>query len=176
MNRIFLSLLLFVLLGCAGPHGPKRRGHLFSELEYGERLNVRYSSEGCFHRRAYDFEFKPLLRKMDAAVTVRVTALQLSWDEAAKANRYHSPKLVGTLTLYEKDLAGLDRLIAFYRTHPRGGSTTVDHITFKHFRSEPGSEAEPVAVEQYVDSSSGSHDVRGVLTLGELAGRLEAKP
>ena len=171
MNRAILALFLSVLAGCASTHQPKLRGNLFSELEPGDRIHVRFASKGCFLSSDYDFEFA-----RDTSTTVRVTSLTRTRSAAKKSFDYHSPKRLGTLTLTPRDITGLDRLIRFYRTHTVGGCTTTEDILIEHFRHIYGPTAPAMATEHYIDLSCATYGLSGVTTLPSLAERLEPKP
>ena len=172
MNRTLsvLVTLTLALAGCAGTHQQKSGGNLFSELQPGDRVHIRFASQGCFHSNAWDFEFE-----RGSATTVRVASFRGSWDAARKSMQYRSPRPLGTLTLAPHDIAGLDRLVRFYRTHPDGYCTTVDDITIEHFQRPNGPGSTASAREHYIDSSCKSYDVPGVTTLPSLAKRLEPK-
>jgi hypothetical protein len=170
MNRAIPAFLTLVLAGCAGTHQPKRRGNLFSELQPGERVHIRFLSTGCFHNDAYDFDFE-----RDGATTVRVAAVSRSCNAVGKSMPYRAINPLGTLILTPRDISGLDRLIRFYRTHPAGGCTTRDDITIDHFRWIHRPDSPAIASEHYIDASCDTDDLPGVRTLSSLARRLEAK-
>jgi hypothetical protein len=171
MNRAILGLTL-VLAGCASMHQPKRSGILFSELQSGDRVHICFASTGCFHSNDYDFEFK-----RGGATTVRVASLsRSSWNAARKSFQYHSPKRLGTLTLTPREIAGLDRLVRFYRTHPDASCTTTDDITIEHFKRIYGPSSPAIASEHYLDGSCEADKLPGVTTLPSLAKRLETNP
>ena len=165
-----LALLTFAFAGCASTHQPKLRGNLFAELQPGDRIHVRFSSAGCFHCIDYDLEFE-----RGTSTTVRVASLSRSWNATKRKLEYHSPKRLGTLTLTTRDISGLDRLIRYYRTHPIGGCTTIDDITFEHFRRSYGPTAPPIATEHYIDASCAADEISGVTSFASLATRLEPK-
>jgi len=170
MKRAIFAILILAFAGCAGTHLPKRSGNLFSELQPGDRVHIRFASTGCFHSNDYKFEFE-----RGDATTVRVAALSRSWNAGRKSFDYHSPKQLGTLTLTPRDISGLDRLVRFYRTHPEGGCTTTDDVTIEHFQhfNDPASPA--IATEHYVDDSCDTYRLHGLTTLPSLANRLERK-
>jgi len=170
MIRSILILLSVLLTSCASTHQPRSRGDLFSELSPGDRVHIRFASMGCFHSYGYDFDFE-----RGAATTVRVTSLKRSYNEAAKEFAYTSPKRLGTLTLTSRDISGLDRLVRYYRTHPRGMCTTVDDVTIEHFRRIWGPSAPAIATEHYLDLSCATDDLPGITTLDSLAKRLDPK-
>ena len=169
MNRAILLLLIITLSGCASVHHPKRKGNLFAELLSGDRVHIRFQSGGCFHHYVYDFEFE-----RSSATTVRIASLSSSWNTTKKAVQYHSPKQLGTLTLTPSDIAGLDRLMRYYHTHPTGACTTIDDIAIEHFDRFGGSTA--IASEHYIDDSCGLWSLPRVTTLTSLVERLKPKP
>jgi hypothetical protein len=171
VRTALFSLVCFALAGCANTHSSKNRGNVFSELRPGDRISVRFGTIGCFHSGAYGFEFE-----RGTANTVRVSSLSRTWSAAKNAFRYHTPKPLGTLTLTQRDLSGLDRLIRFYRTHPNGACTTSDDIIIEHFWRSLGPTAPPIASEHYLDLSCAAADLPGVTTFPALAERLQRKP
>src|SRR4051812_28345602 len=108
---------MFALAGCAAQSGEHLEpysaviGHPFSRIQPHDHFTVGYTSQGCFHYYAYRFEFERRDR-----VQVRISKL---WKP-----RHH----LGTVTLSDEDLAGLDRLVAYYRSHPDGACTMNDGI------------------------------------------------
>jgi hypothetical protein len=171
LRTALFSLLCLALAGCASTRSRKNAGNVFSELRSGDRISVRFGTIGCFHSAAYGFDFE-----RGTATSVRVSALSRTWSAAKNAFQYHSPKPLGTLSLTQRDLSGLDRLIRFYRTHPQGACTTSDDIIIEHFRSSLGPAAPPIALEHYLDLSCAADDLPGVITFSALAQRLQSKP
>ena len=121
---------------------------------------------GCFHHFGYDFHFE-----RSATTTVRIS----SRSAMAGTIELHSPKPIGTLTLTPRDIAGLDRLVRFYRTHAGGLCTTKNDITIEHFFRIYGPAAPAIATEHYLDLSCATDEIPGVTTLPSLAERLEPK-
>jgi hypothetical protein len=160
--RILILFLSLALVGCASSQKPKLRGNLFAELTPGHRVEIKYRSRGDFHSIAYDFQFQRAEQSTSVRISVR--------DWIPKSPKLKPPRLLGTITLSAQDIAGLDRLIRFYRTHPAYLCTSGDQITIEHFRPMTGDTA--IATESYWDLSCQVNDVPGVLTLPDLAGRL----
>jgi hypothetical protein len=110
-----------------------------SRLHAGERLHVAYHSRGCFHDRKYDIDFE-----RGTSVTARSAG--------------HS------VTLSAAEIAGLDKLIAFYSSRPRGGCTTQDDITITQFR-----DGRKISSDHYVDGSCSTHQMKNTTTFYEVA-------
>ena len=138
-----MKLLAYVmLLGICSSVAALGSSPSLAQLASGERLRIAYHSQGCFHERQYDIEFQG-----GASVTARSGS--------------------HTVTLSPQQVAGLDRLFAFYRSRPRGGCTTVDTITITRFRS-----SERVSSEKFVDDSCATYQMTDVTRLSEIAKQL----
>lgn len=135
------------------------------QLPAGDTLHVSYTSSGCFHHREYEFEFQRG-ENVTAIVTKIFPAFQDTRGRKKKAERIS----LGTVTLKKSEVAGLDRLFAFYRSKPEGGCTTVDEITLKQTR-----DGKPVAAEAFTDGSCGTREMKHVTPLPTLAEMLETK-
>jgi len=152
------------LVGCASARQEQRHGNLFSELQPGERITIRFTSQGCFHYFGYDFEFA-----RNGTTTARITPVECRLSTAGHSNDYHTRQSLGTLTLTSTEISGLDRLVRFYRTHPKRRCTTVDEITIKHLRGKS-----VIATENYIDASCDTYNLRRVTTLPSLVKRIES--
>jgi len=157
-----LVVAMLALAGCAAPSGDRHFAldqtavrHPFSRIQPQDHITVGYTSQGCFHYLAYRFQFE----RRDK-VQVRITTL---W----KPRRY-----LGTVTLSDEDLAGLDRLISYYRTHPEGECTTNDGVDITYRRTSYGV-TYGLAEEKYNDMSCQVDETKGVLSLRELAHRVD---
>ncbi len=164
MTRFLAAFLVLVLAGCASTPKPSAGGRLFSELRAGERLHVRYASNGCFHRYAYGFEFE-----RSTAMTVRIASLSPTWSWSLAPEDDRPPTPLGTLTLSRRDVSGLDRLLRAYRASPGASSTTIDNIMLERFN------AGDVVThrESFLNSAPAVEKVFGVTTLPSLVRRLE---
>ena len=113
-----------------------------AQLAPGDRLHVAYHSRGCFHNRKYDIDF-------ERGISVRARS-------AARV-----------VTLSAGEIAGLDKLIAFYSSRPRGGCTTEDDITITQFRN-----GKRVSSEHYVDGSCSTYEMKNITRFYEIAKKL----
>jgi hypothetical protein len=115
-----------------------------SQLQPGDRFHVAYHSRGCFHDRRYEIDFE-----RGASVTARSSG--------------HA------ITLTPREVAGLDKLMEFYRSRPPGGCTTEDEITISH------SHAGKISREHYLDGSCATYEMKGITQLDDIAKRLGLK-
>jgi hypothetical protein len=76
---------------------------------------------------------------------------------------------LGTLTLSKSDVAGLDRLMEFYRSKHDNFCTTVNHLTFTQQRN-----GKTVATEQIEDRSAQTYQMKRLTRFPELIGRLSS--
>jgi hypothetical protein len=78
---------------------------------------------------------------------------------------------LGSVSLSQADLDGLDALLKFYRTNSLTGCTTKDKISISHVRA-----GKVIATEDFVDASCRSRRVKGVLTIPALLARPLSEP
>jgi len=120
-----------------------------------------YKTTGCFHHREYELIFKRA-----TALDVTIVRVDLTRSEAQRTfitNR----TVLGDLELKNDEVKGLDRLLAFYRSHPPFGCTTVDRITFSQRR-----EGKVIATEKFTDGSCSFIDRKDITWIGNLVDRL----
>jgi len=147
--------IVFAALAFAGP-AVAGKPISFQKIPAGDTIEVTFMSVGCFHRVSYKMTFAP---GENAVVSIK---------------DLYSPKPgkhLGKIAVSGRDLAGLDRLMKYYRTPHLGGCTTVDQIKLvqKH-------DGKVVAEEEYTDSTCGTYDKKDFTLFPALAGRLEKKP
>src|SRR6266478_8980759 len=146
----FITLLVTASCCAALSAEPLAHVDAFSKLKQGDTLIVRFHTSGCFHDATHEFTFR---RTSEFAVSVE----QLPHDPArtgifaTQTNRVD----LGTLTLSKSDVAGLDRLMDFYRSKHDSFCTTVDHITFTQQR-----DGKMVATEQIEDGSCQTYQMK----------------
>ncbi len=130
----------------------------FAELQSGERIEIDYYMSGCFHSEHLAFRFwRSNGLEVEAHRFVRDT-------KTGKEQR----TFLGRTTLNKQDEAKLDRSLAFYRTKPAGGCTTV--VSGKIAMSRGNQE---LSSENFRDDSC-SVD-RNRLGFGELSRRMMPK-
>ncbi|BDS05746.1 hypothetical protein NT6N_07860 [Oceaniferula spumae] len=123
------------------------------KLQEGEKIKVRYTSQGCFHSSNYLMDFSP------NKVSI--------YEFLDKKNK--NPTKIGELTLSDGDTAGLDKLFAFYGNgKEKIGCTTVDNISITVIDKDGNTKA----TYHYNDGSGQAHRLEGVITLGEIVHRL----
>jgi hypothetical protein len=70
-----------------------------------------------------------------------------------------------------EDVKGLDRLLAFYRSKPPGGCTTVDHMTIQQRR-----DGKVIAEEQFTDASCSSGEKHDLTSIHHLIQQAKSEP
>lgn len=150
MSRVLFLLVAFTLWARAG------EPIAFAKLKAGETIQVRYSSNGCFHSLTQEFVFR-------GGSTVKVTEIQRTWSPEKKAFTEKAVEL-GTTRLSPKNLSQLDDTLGFYRKPPSGGCTTVDHVELKLQRKDG-----TVQAESYTDASCSIGRKWSLLTFPDIA-------
>lgn len=163
MPRLALALLLLVAFTARAEEPARVAG--FAALPGADTLRVRYDTTGCFHSASYEFTFTA-----GAAPRVMAARLNLEWSETERKFVEASRVTLGDLALAAEDLRQLDALIAFYRTKPNGGCTSIDKL---HFEQVSGGKV--VAKEAFTDASCSVHERKGVLSLSTLLDRMQKK-
>lgn len=126
-----------------------------SGLKASESVEIRYSSQGCFHSADELFVI--------AGGTVKFSELKMKWDEEAKKEIELERKADGIVKLEKGDAEKLDKLLKFYASEPSGSCTTVDTIMIRLF-----SKGKCIQSELYKDGSCRTEEMEDVLTLPAL--------
>jgi hypothetical protein len=147
---VTMGVLLSLVLLLAG--GKENAPISFGQLEPLETIRVRFNSTGCFHSRTYELTFR---RRSSYAATVREVTTPIVGA---------APKRSRTTVLSSTRVAGLDRLLEYYRRESPGGCTTVELVTITRLSAN----GTPIATEQYVDESCGTQRLDGVTLLPDL--------
>jgi hypothetical protein len=124
----------------------------FSKLPSGDLLQLHFSSQGCFNHYSCDLT----LSHTDGSLA----AVRMDTEG----------REIGRLELSEADIAGLDALLAFYRTNIANGCTTTDKIRISQVR-----DGKVIASEQFTDSSCQASAIKDVVTIESLMQRLTDK-
>ena len=90
---------------------------LLSTLGPNDQAILTFDTAGCFHNFRFELSFTGPL-----PISVSVVDVPLEYQP-------RPPAKLGLLPLDVDEVERLDRVVAFYRTHPRGYCTTVDTIT-----------------------------------------------
>jgi len=141
----------------------------FTKMTSNETLYVKVYGQGCFgsstNKYIFHFSTQPF-------VIITTNDPYLSKDRKSVISR-KKPKTLGTIYLTSNDLIGLDKLIAFYRSKPKSGCTTVDTIDIIQ-----RSNNEITAKEHFIDGSCatiGLSKDKGLVTFGDLVERIPIK-
>jgi len=137
------------------------------QLPTGDKVKVTFSSSGCFHRYTYEFEFQ-----RSTTITAKVRRLEDRWNDSTQKHETIRRISLGTATLTPAELAGLDRLLAFYRSKRGGACTTVDQITLQQT-----SGTAIKATESYTDATCASYTFanRGFTSFPSIAKKVDPK-
>ena len=137
----------------------------FQDFPAGDVVSVSYSSSGCFSQSRFSFEF----RRGDL-VSAEVFRLEPQRDPAKDIELEPKRVSLGTVALTAAEVAGLDRLLAFYRANPKGNCTTVDTLVIIQRNGEAiqGSET-------FIDATCGAGQAPDVTPFPALVAKLAAK-
>ena len=155
MKPTILAFLLSASLALAGDRIS------FQKLPPGDSIHVAFTSFGCFHYLAYEFDFERA-----ATITAKVTQLE-RWNEAQKRQKKVGRIPLGTVKLSEAEIAGLDRLFAFYRSKKPDGCTTVDRII-----ATQNSGGTVKATESFSDGTCATYKMKNLTLLTTIAAKL----
>lgn len=153
MKKIILLLLGIVFTACTSTKTLESK----KALDY-DKLLVNYSSNGCFHHINYQFSFV----KNKVLASEKIAQWKKDWNSEDAFNE------LGSLTLSDLDMKGLDNLLDFYKTNKKTGCTTKNHIEYKYFKA-----GKLIKSTEYLDASC-TNDT-SLFTFPELANRLKLK-
>ncbi len=125
-----------------------------AKLKKGEQMEVKYTSQGCFHNAKYFFTFK------GDKVDIYAPTSEKNDDERLK---------LGTLLLTKEEISKLDNLFTHYNNgKEKGWSTTQEQVSVKVMIGKT------VKLSWgFTDGSGGFDSPKGMMTLGELVARVE---
>ena len=135
----------------------------FQTLAKGERVEVTFSSSGCYHSSTELFIFQ--------GNTVEVYELASTWSAEKQESIEEERSRLGELPLSPDDLKKLDQLFKFYSKPGFGGCTTVDTIKVEYYKGK-----DLLSTTDFRDGTCATYGMKSLLTFGELRQRLaEAK-
>ncbi|WP_035609752.1 hypothetical protein [Haloferula sp. BvORR071] len=151
---LLLSYLLSAAAALAGNLG-------FSQMDDGDRIEISEHSTGCFHDSTSYYE----VTKANGSHLFREFAI--TWSKASPS-KILEKKLIGETKLSATEIAGLDRLLGFYRGAKDVSSTTQVSLLVEYFEPD-----KLVKVERLSDSSGGYglEERKDIVTLFALAQR-----
>lgn len=121
----------------------------FQHIPEGNTIEVMFESKGCFHHGRYQFVFQGA-----RAVVIKMEA------------KRNIP--VGAVTLSKSELAGLDRLLIFYRERRPGLCTTSDTIALTQ---KTGGKV--VKREFFQDDTCETDEMKRVTRFTDIVAKLE---
>ena len=125
----------------------------FQQFPAGDSIHVTFTSSGCFHHQTYEFDF------------------QRAGTVTAKVSRVEGRRIpIGTVTLSETEIAGLDRLLKFYRSWHIGGCTTVDSIILTQTSCNTVK-----ATESYTDRTCATYNMKNLTLFYSIVAKLKPK-
>jgi hypothetical protein len=162
----FIPILVSAILSSLAGASAADKIDGFAKLTSGDTLHTRFTSGGCFHFYTYDLTFTRTPKPTVSVVAVR---LELDGPDPRGGYRDAERRELGKVPLSESDLAGLDALLAFYRTNSAGGCTTYDGIKISQIHN-----GKVIATEQFIDASCKvcAGKVKGVLSIDSFVQRL----
>lgn len=131
----------------------------FQKLAKGERVEVTFSSSGCFHSSTEMFIFQ--------GNTVEVYELVSTWSAEKQESIEGARTRLGELVLSPDDLKKLDKLFRFYVKPGFGGCTTVDTIKVEYYK-----EKDLLSTTDFTDGTCATYGMKSLLTFGEIRQRL----
>jgi hypothetical protein len=134
----------------------------FSGLSKGDELSLTFTSSGCFHHNVYDFKFR---RTDSLSVEIDFYPRDPADDRPGPGKK----KRIGELILSEADIAGLDRMLEYYRAKPEGACTSVNEISLS--RLSDGK----TTTEKLHDSSCSDAGAKAEFSLLGLIGTIRMK-
>ena len=137
----------------------------FQQLPAGDSIHVTFTTSGCFHYETYEFDFQRA-----ATLAAKVTQVEYSRNEAKKRKEKVKRTSLGTVTLTDAEIAGLDRLFRFYRSNNDDGCTTVDRITATQTSGKAVK-----ATESFTDASCSTYNMKNLTRLPSIAAKLKPK-
>lgn len=141
-------------------------GLLFSQMEVGDKVQVTKSSKGCFHNLTLYYE----VSREEGAHTF--TQYRITWDGEANLRKIVKKEVIGSIPISQKDVAGLDKLLGFYRADKNVYSTTQDSLVFE-FRDRNG-----LVVTERLEDGSGGYGLderNDVVTFAKLTERFPSE-
>lgn len=159
-SLLAISLVVASPLALAGPQVS------FRDFPASDVITVTYSSSGCFSQSHYAFEFQ----RSASAVTAAIFRLQPQRDAQTGAELEPKRVALGTVALSAAEVAGLDRLLAFYRANPNGGCTTIDNIVVAQHSGKTLKLS-----ETFVDASCGAGQLPDATQFTALVAKLAPK-
>lgn len=139
MKSIYLLLFFFVF---SPLFAEGKTNLLFSDMENGDEIVVKYSSQGCFHSYSYQLNFKR--ENGNTHVTIKYPT-----EEAVDK----------ALPLTPRDITRLDKLFFHYRNRNNFGCTTSTSSKVSY--REAGKE---IASDEFVDGSCSDFSKMGILS------------
>ena len=155
------AVLTFLILGCCAMAAQPIS---FRQFPAGDSIHVKFTSSGCFHYYTYEFDFH-------RAVRVTATIARVGPREGERGNQREEGErtIIGKVALSQDEIAGLDRLLAFYRWRHGGGCTTVDKIVVTQM-----SGGKAIASESFTDASCATYEAAKLTTFPRLAAKLRS--
>lgn len=119
----------------------------------------------CYATVAGEFTFRQA-----SELTVSVVQLPRDTNRTGVVTTQVNRVDLGSLTLTKSDVAGLDRLMNFYRSKHDSFCTTVDRLSFTQQRG-----GQTVATEQITDGSCQTYNMKRLTKFSDLIGRLSSQ-
>jgi hypothetical protein len=136
----------------------------FSTLRPGDSLEMTFHTSGCFHSATYELSFH-----RSEELEVHLVEVRRVWSEERKEISILRDD-IGDLILTKADIQGLDLLLRFYRSKPRGGCTTTDQIEISQRH-----DGRVEGAERFTDGSCSVYERRDLTLIPELVARVQRR-
>lgn len=156
MNFMLTRLVLLALL--FGPRAFAGTPISFQRLPVGGTIHIAYTIQGCYSGSSYEFVFE-----RGETMTVHASSIGKEWNAARQRLEESSRATVGRLTLSDEQIAGLDRLFAYYRTKTSDRCSIVRHVDATQ---KSGDSVD--ATESFIDDRSPSRELKDITTLESI--------
>lgn len=159
MKTTIFALLLSASVALAG------EAISFQKLPVNDAISVKLTSTGCFHSLTYEFEFQ-----RGETLTAKATQIELRWSKSERRMEVAKRIPLGSVALSQTELAGLDRLFAFYRSKKAGDCTTVDEITAIQKRGDVVK-----ITESFTDKTCATYRMKDLTLLSAIVEKLKSE-
>ena len=158
-----LSVLTYGLVTMALAIGAAAKDISFRGLAPNQRIHVNYAMKGCFLFDRFEFDFV-----RTPALTGTVT--HIDFERVSPDDVVFKKNVLGKAVLAEDEVAGLDRLMKFYRRKFSTFSSRIDEISVDHFGAKG-----KISNESFMDSTESADELESVTTFMDLAGKVSEK-
>ncbi len=156
----FMRKILFALiLSCTFAHA----GISIEKLPADDSLTIAFKTKAPTGTTGYEFAFSNR-----GNVTVTAVSVEFLPEEKGKPLEEKSRLFLGVYKLTKKEVSGLEALLAYYRTMPKGDCKTVDEITLSQTSGDQNAGS-----ESYTDATCATAEMKDVTTFPQLLEKIK---